>query len=79
MKMRLKKKRIEEIIPDWDSLYFLCRKFFNMTKDEFMFDHDYDMVVDLINREIELRTPSEKQDKEVEHSKTHKAKEFFKV
>lgn len=50
-----------------------------MTKDEFMFDHDYDMVVDLINREIELRTPTENKDKEVEHSKTHKAKEFFKV
>ena len=50
-----------------------------MTKDEFMFDHDYDMVVDLINREIELRTPKQTEDKEVEHSKTHKAKEFFKV
>ena len=50
-----------------------------MTKDEFMFDHDYDMVVDLINREVELRTPTEEQNKEVEHSKTHKAKEFFKV
>lgn len=50
-----------------------------MTKNEFMFDHDYDMVVDLINREIDLRRPTKKQDKEVEHSKTHKAKEFFKM
>lgn len=50
-----------------------------MTKDEFMFDHDFDMVVDLINREIDLRTPQEEKNKKVEHSKTHKAREFFKV
>lgn len=26
-----------------------------MSKDEFMFDHDYETIVDLLNRHIELR------------------------
>lgn len=26
-----------------------------MSKDEFMFDHDHDSIVDLLNRHIELR------------------------
>ncbi|WP_171031232.1 hypothetical protein [Ruoffia tabacinasalis] len=30
-----------------------------MTKDEFMFDHDLDLIIDLINREIELRNSDE--------------------
>lgn len=26
-----------------------------MTKDEFLYDHDLDLIVDLINREVEFR------------------------
>ena len=26
-----------------------------MTKEEFLFDHDLDLIVDLINREVEFR------------------------
>lgn len=42
--------KVEEV--DWDDLYFLCRKFFGMTKQEFMYDHDLMMVVDLIHRQV---------------------------
>ena len=43
-----------------------------------MYDHDYDMVVDLINREIDLRQPVDNK-KEVKESNTHEAKDFFKL
>ena len=49
-----------------------------MTKSEFMYDHDYDMIIDLINREIDSRTPVEDK-KEVRESSTHEAKDFFKL
>lgn len=49
-----------------------------MTKEEFMFDHDYDMVVDLINREIEIRNPKENE-KRFEKSSSNKARDFFKM
>lgn len=33
----------------------MSKEFFQMSKDEFLFDHDYETIVDLLNRHIELR------------------------
>lgn len=34
-------------------LYFACKEFFGMTKHEFMYDHDIESIVDLIERHQE--------------------------
>ena len=43
--------------PNWDNLYFLCKKFYNMSLDEFMYDHDIDLTYYLITEELKLRNP----------------------
>ena len=41
---------------DWDQLFFLAKKFYSMTLDEFLYDYNEDMVLYLINRHVEFMT-----------------------
>lgn len=61
--------------PDWDELYFMSKEFFQMTKDEFLYDHDHDSIVDLLNRHIELHFG--KQNSESEIKTVNNPREFF--
>lgn len=53
----------------------MSKEFFQMTKDEFLFDHDHDSIVDLLNRHIELRFG--KQNSESEIKTVNNPREFF--
>lgn len=44
----------------------MSKEFFHMSKDEFLFEHDYETIVDLLNRHIELRYGKQELENKVE-------------
>lgn len=47
-----------------------------MTKDEFLYDHDLDLIVDLINREVEFMN-GENEGQPQKSNKTVRATDFL--
>ena len=62
---------------DWDQLFFLAKKFYSMTLDEFLYDYNEDMVIDLINRHVDFMTGGISHE-EVQPKETN-ARNFFGV
>lgn len=48
-----------------------------MTQNEFMYDHDYSTIVDLLNRHMEFHGMAGKEENENEKPKASNPKEFF--